>query len=65
MIDVVKRVSGADFPVRISGRRGGDPAAIIASNERVRRELGWTPRHADVEGIVRSALDWERRLHNM
>ena len=65
VIDVVKRVSGTDFPVRISGRRGGDPAAIIASNERVRRELGWTPRHADVEGIVRSALDWERRLHNM
>ena len=64
VIDVVKRVSGVDFPVALSPRRPGDPAAIVASNARIRDELGWTPRHDDLDTIVRSALDWERRLHN-
>lgn len=65
IIDVVKRVSGVDFPVRISGRRAGDPASLIAGSDRIRAELGWRPQHDDVEGIVRQALDWERRLYNM
>ena len=65
IIDVVKRVSGADFPVRLTGRRAGDPANLIAGADRVREALGWQPRFADdVDAIVRQALDWERRLHN-
>jgi len=65
VIDVVKKVSGVDFPVKIVGRRPGDPAAIVASNERIRTKLGWKPEHDNLEEIVRQALDWERRLHNM
>jgi UDP-glucose 4-epimerase len=64
VIDVVKRVSGVDFPVRKSGRRPGDPAAIVAANDRIRAELGWEPQHDNLNEIVRQALDWERRLHN-
>ncbi len=64
IIDVVKSVSGVDFPVRIAGRRAGDPASLVAGADRVRAVLGWQPRHQDVRGIVRQALDWERRLHN-
>ena len=62
VIEVVKRVSGIDFPVRIKGRRAGDPAALVASNARARSILGWQPRYADLETIVRHALAWERRL---
>ena len=62
VIDTVKRVSGVDFEVRLSGRRAGDPASIVAANERIRRELGWEPRHDDLEQIVRQALEWERGL---
>ena len=65
VIDVVKKVSGVDFPVTLVGRRPGDPAAIVASNARIREKLGWTPQHDNLEEIVRQALDWERRLHNM
>jgi UDP-glucose 4-epimerase len=65
VIDVVKKVSGVDFPVTLSGRRPGDPAAIVAGNRRIKSTLGWTPKHEDLEGIVRQALDWERRLHNL
>jgi UDP-glucose 4-epimerase len=65
IVDVVKSVSGVDFPVRIAGRRAGDPASLVAGADRVRVTLGWRPRFADdVRGIVKQALDWERRLHN-
>ena len=43
VVDVVKRVSGVDFTVNHVGRRAGDPAAIVAKAERVRRALGWRP----------------------
>ena len=65
VIDVVKKVSGVDFPVRMGPRRIGDPAAIIASNARARETLGWSPRHDDLEAIVRQALAWEKRLQAM
>ena len=64
VIGVVKRVSGVDFPVALSGRRAGDPAAIVASNDRAKAVLGWQPKHDDLDAIVRQALNWERRLHN-
>ena len=60
--EVMKRVSGVDFPVRLSPRRPGDPAAIVARADRIRDELGWTPKRDDLEGIVHSALDWEKGL---
>jgi UDP-glucose 4-epimerase len=62
VIDVVKKVSGADFPVKLSGRRAGDPAAIVAKADRIRAKLGWTPKHNNLEQIVGQALNWERAL---
>jgi len=62
VVDVVKRVSGVDFPVTLSPRRPGDPPCLIASVERIRSELDWTPKLDDLDAIVRHALDWERRL---
>ena len=65
IVDVVRRVSGVNFPVRITGRRAGDPASLVAGADLVRQALGWRPRYADdVRGIVEQALNWERRLHN-
>ena len=62
VIEAVKRISGVDFPVEFGPRRPGDPAAIVAANARARDILGWTPRHDDLDEIVRQALDWERKL---
>jgi UDP-glucose 4-epimerase len=62
VIDVVKRVSGVDFEVRLASRRAGDPAALVAKADRIRAELGWTPQHDDLEVIVEQALHWERAL---
>ncbi len=65
IIDVVRSVSGVDFPVRFAGRRAGDPASLVAGADLVRHTLGWRPRYADdVRSIIVQALDWERRLHN-
>ncbi len=64
VVDVVKSVSGVDFPVVMSGRRPGDPAAIVARNDLIRDRLGWQPQHDDLRAIVDQALNWERRLHN-
>jgi UDP-glucose 4-epimerase len=65
VVEVVKRVSGVDFKVNVAGRRAGDPAAIVAQADLIRRELGWRPRRDDLDAIVKQALDWERRLHNI
>ena len=62
VIETVKKVSGVDFPVKISGRRPGDPAAIVADNARAKAVLGWTPVHDNLEATVRQALAWERKL---
>jgi UDP-glucose 4-epimerase len=64
VVEVVKRVSGIDFPVVVSPRRAGDPAAIVAEADRAKSVLGWKPTRDNLDEIVRQALDWERRLHN-
>jgi UDP-glucose 4-epimerase len=61
VIDSVKRVSGVDFKVVLSGRRAGDPAAIVADASRIRSMLGFAPQLDDLDTIVKHALAWERR----
>ncbi len=61
VIEVVKRVSGVDFEVRLQPRRPGDPATLVAKVDRI-RALGWEPRYDALEAIVDQALRWERHL---
>ncbi len=60
VIDVVKAESGVDFPVQETGRRAGDPAALMADNTRIKSVLGWQPDYDDLNTIVRTALAWEK-----
>jgi len=62
VVEVVKRISGRDFEVRLCPRRAGDPAQIVAAAARIRERLGWQPRHDDLDAIVDQALAWEQRL---
>jgi UDP-glucose 4-epimerase len=55
IVDMVKHVTGLDFPVRYVARRPGDPAAAIASNSRARDILGWHPERSNLEEIVADA----------
>jgi UDP-glucose 4-epimerase len=62
VIAAVERATGRPLPVRDAPRRPGDPPAIVAGAQRARTVLGWAPRHDDLDFIVASALEWERRL---
>ncbi len=62
VIEVVKKVSGVNFPVIEAPRRPGDPAMLIAKAERIKQELGWKPRYANLETIVADAWRWEQKL---
>jgi UDP-glucose 4-epimerase len=62
VIDAVRRASKRDFAVEISGRRPGDPAALVANVDRILATLDWRPQFQDLDTIVTHALAWERRL---
>ena len=62
VIRTVEQVSGRRVPVRLAGRRAGDPARLVASSALLRRETGWRPGFADLPTIVRHALAW-REAH--
>ncbi len=58
VIRTVEQVSGLSVPMRIVGRRAGDPAVLVAGSGRLRSETGWAPRHAELATIVAHALSW-------
>ena len=63
VIEKVKEISGNDFPVIENERRAGDPACVIAGAERITKILGWQPRYNDLDTIIRTALNWEKKLN--
>jgi UDP-glucose 4-epimerase len=62
VIEAVRRVTGKPISVIESPRRPGDPAVLVASSEKIRKELNWKPEHAELESIVRTAWEW-RNAH--
>jgi UDP-glucose 4-epimerase len=62
VIESARRVSGHNIPARKSARRAGDPAVLVASAQKIRDELRWSPEHSELDDIVRSAWEW-RRTH--
>jgi UDP-glucose 4-epimerase len=62
VLAMVEKVAGRRLQIREEPRRPGDPPTLIARADKVRGLLNWTPRYDDLESIVRSSLEWERRL---
>lgn len=62
VLAAIGRAHGAPVPFVEQPRRAGDPPSLIAVADRIRKTLGWAPRHDDLDFIARTALDWERRL---
>jgi UDP-glucose 4-epimerase len=60
VIETARSVTGHPIPDRAGPRRPGDPPRLIASSDRIQRELGWSPRFPDLRDIVQSAWDWHR-----
>jgi UDP-glucose 4-epimerase len=62
VLDAVERISGQKLVVREEPRREGDPPVLVARADRIKSVLGWTPRLDDLDTIVRTSLEWERKL---
>ncbi len=62
VLSSVEKISGRKLDVREEPRRAGDPPSLIAKADRVRNLLGWQPRLDDIDTIVRTSLEWEKRL---
>ncbi len=60
VIETCRRVTGHPIPAEVGDRRPGDPPVLIASSDRIRGELGWTPQYPDLETIVAHAWRWHR-----
>ena len=56
--DAIEKAAGRPLPRRVGARRAGDAPALIASNDKARDVLGWTPQHSSVDEIVSSAWAW-------
>ena len=60
VIETAREVTSHPIPVIESSRRTGDPARLVASSEKIRRELEWTPQHPDLKDILESAWKWHK-----
>ena len=61
VVNIARKVTGVAFAVEESGRRAGDPPALVADSRRIRKLTGWKPLHDDLEFIIRTAWEWEKK----
>ncbi|WP_434640661.1 UDP-glucose 4-epimerase GalE [Thermoanaerobacterium thermosaccharolyticum] len=64
VIDAARRVTGHPIPAKVVARRPGDPAKLVASSEKVIKELGWNPQHDTLEEIIDTAWKWHKSHPN-
>lgn len=62
ILDVAQKISNTSLNIVNCPRRVGDPPSLIANSSKLQEKTGWKARHIDVEGIVGSALKWEKRI---
>jgi UDP-glucose-4-epimerase GalE len=60
VIRAVEDVTGKKVPVKEGPRRAGDPPVLVASSEKIQRELGWKPKYTDLRAIVETAWKWHQ-----
>lgn len=60
VIRTVEEVTGKAVPVQEGARRAGDPPVLVASSEKIQRELSWRPRYTDLHSIVATAWNWHK-----
>lgn len=60
IIERARAVTGHPIPAVVEARRPGDPAVLIASNEKACNELGWKPEFDDIDTIIRTAWEWHK-----
>ncbi len=61
VIELARKMTGHPIPVVETDRRPGDPATLIASSDKIKRELGWKPQYEDLEKIIQTAWKWHQK----
>ena len=64
VIETAKKVTGKNIVAVESSRRPGDPARLVASSEKIRKDLGWIPKLPDLETIIQTAWKWYKNHPN-
>lgn len=64
VIEAVRKVTGHPIPAVIGERRAGDPPELVASSQAIQKDLGWKPKHPDIEDIVATAWKWHKTHPN-
>ena len=64
VIETVERVSGRKVSREVAARRPGDPACLVASSDKIRDELAWTPRFTKLESLIETAWRFKNRFPN-
>ncbi|ABB31720.1 UDP-glucose 4-epimerase [Geobacter metallireducens RCH3] len=62
VIEAVAHVTGTPFPVEETGRRPGDPPALVADSSKLRSLMKWEPQYDNLDFIIRTAWEWELAL---
>jgi UDP-glucose 4-epimerase len=62
VLAAVEKAHGSPLPIEEAPRRAGDPPVLIAEANRIQNELNWQAKYDDLDLIVQSQLDWEKRL---
>jgi UDP-glucose-4-epimerase GalE len=60
VIAAVEKVTGKNVPVKEGPRRAGDPPELVASSQKIQKELGWKPHYTDIHAIVETAWKWHQ-----
>jgi len=63
VIDTARQVTGKEIAIEECPRRVGDPAVLIGSSTKARQMLGWEPKYADLNAIVKHAWNWHQHRH--
>jgi UDP-glucose 4-epimerase len=63
VIDSARRVTDREIAVEECERRPGDPAVLVASSEKIKRDLGWQPKFPELDQIMASAWQWHQRRY--
>jgi UDP-glucose 4-epimerase len=61
VIELARKVTGQPIPAVEADARPGDPAVLVASSDKIKRELGWQPRYEDLETIIKTAWKWHQK----
>lgn len=64
VVDITRKVTGVDIKAELGERRPGDPAILVASSEKAKKELNWKPKYNDLGTIIETAWKWHKENPN-